>query len=144
MKDHLAISRDALLASLLNNILNVVMGDELAEMSGYKGLAIATEALKPKTLENEGDHHLALLLLVVVKISGDMETEAELLQLLKPTMDRETFVKLAAASYPFKKGDESFLYRISEQMLPLMVGAGLEDLKTSFAELDSLIAEATV
>ena len=71
-----------------------------------------------------------------------MELESDMLELLRPVTDEALFDALALSDYSMHRKDEQYLYIMGKLLLPVMIKAGLQDLETSFAELDSLMTEA--
>ncbi len=136
------VTRDAILTSTLNHLVAICMGNEIEETRAYKGMTIALEALRPKSVETEEGKYTAHLVVILSKVINNMELESDMLELLRPVTDEALFDALALSDYSMHRKDEQYLYIMGKLLLPVMIKAGLQDLETSFAELDSLMTEA--
>ncbi len=136
-----AVTHDAVLASTLDKVIAICAGSPEEQEMGKISMKVVLEILTLNSINTREEEAQANLVCLMAKVIDDMELEAKMLEILKPYMKSDAFNALAKLDFSNKEKNEEFMYTFGNLFILILKEAGLEDLETSFAELDSLAQE---
>ncbi|MCX6074907.1 MAG: hypothetical protein NTY39_11340 [Campylobacterales bacterium] len=126
------ISRDAVLLSAINGLSGYMFGND--KELWQKLTAMRLSIIIPDSIENDQDGWVALYAFIIANITENIEIEAKILELFQSDeMSRNNLLKI---NYSSVKHTDNFMEEITPILVNCLHGAGVENVRKAFEELD--------
>ena len=133
------VSQDAMIASTINHFIGSITGETKEDRDFFTWVLHASlRILIPQQIEADKEWAQATYITLMAKATDMMELEAEMLTMLRPTLNTDNFSILANINYDKYEKNETFLKMMAEILMPFIQIMGVTDIRKAFDEIDDL------
>lgn len=126
------LSRDAVFVSALNGLSGYMFGDNKELWRELTAMRLSM--IIPDSIETDQDGWIALYVFIIANITDNIEIESKIMELFRSDEEKKRyFLKI---DYSKVKDYDNFMDEITPMLINCLHGAGVENIKKGFEELD--------